>query len=44
MLPLGLLVGWLLPQHVAVLTPFAQIFLQASQIVVMPFLICELVV
>jgi len=44
MLPLGLLVGWMVPQHVAVLTPLAKIFLQASQIVVMPFLICELVV
>jgi Na+/H+-dicarboxylate symporter/ABC-type amino acid transport substrate-binding protein len=44
MLPLGLLVGWLLPQHVAVLKPLAKVFLQASQIVVMPFLICELVV
>ncbi|MCF8141407.1 MAG: cation:dicarboxylase symporter family transporter [Cyanobium usitatum Tobar12.5m-G36] len=44
MLPLGLLVGWLLPQHVAVLKPIAKVFLQASQIVVMPFLICELVV
>ena len=44
MLPLGLLVGWLLPQHVAFLQPLAKLFLQASQIVVMPFLICELVV
>ena len=44
MLPLSLLVGWLLPQHVAVLKPLAKVFLQASQIVVMPFLICELVV
>jgi len=44
MMPLGLLVGWLLPQYVAVLKPLAKVFLQASQIVVMPFLICELVV
>ena len=44
MLPLGLLLGWLFPQQVLVLKPLAKVFLQASQIVVMPFLICELVV
>ena len=44
MLPLGLLVGLLFPHQVLVLRPLAKIFLQASQIVVMPFLICELVV
>lgn len=44
MLPLGLIVGWLFPQQAVWLKPLAKVFLQASQIVVMPFLICELVV
>ncbi len=44
MLPLGLLLGLLFPQQALVLRPLAKVFLQASQIVVMPFLICELVV
>jgi proton glutamate symport protein len=44
MLPLGLLVGLLWPQAAPALEPLGRLFLQASQIVVMPFLICELVV
>ena len=44
MLPLGLLIGWLFPHQALALEPLGRIFLQASQIVVMPFLICELVV
>lgn len=44
MLPLGLLVGLLWPQQALWLRPLGKVFLQASQIVVMPFLICELVV
>ena len=44
MLPLGLLVGWLWPEQALLLKPLGKVFLQASQIVVMPFLICELVV
>lgn len=44
MLPLGLALGLLWPGAALSLQPLAQLFLQASQIVVMPFLICELVV
>lgn len=44
MLPLGLLFGWLFPAHVEWLNPIAKVFLRSSQIVVMPFLICELIV
>jgi proton glutamate symport protein len=44
MLPLGLLIGLCSPQAAGLLQPVGRVFLQASQIVVMPFLICELVV
>jgi Na+/H+-dicarboxylate symporter/ABC-type amino acid transport substrate-binding protein len=44
MLLLGGLVGLLSPQAAQALQPLARVFLQISQIVVMPFLICELVV
>ena len=44
MLPLGLALGLLWPGAALALQPLARLFLQASQIVVMPFLICELVV
>jgi len=44
MLPLGVLLGLLWPQQALLLKPLGKAFLQASQIVVMPFLICELVV
>ena len=44
MLPLGLLIGLLWPEAAGLLQPVGRLFLQASQIVVMPFLICELVV
>ncbi|MCP9817425.1 cation:dicarboxylase symporter family transporter [Synechococcus sp. GreenBA-s] len=44
MLALGLAYGLLWPGSTALLRPLAKVFLQASQIVVMPFLICELVV
>ncbi len=44
MLAAGALLGWLLPGQTHWLQPLATIFLQASQIVVMPFLICELIV
>lgn len=44
MLPLGLMVGLLWPEAAEMLKPVGRVFLQASQIVVMPFLICELVV
>jgi proton glutamate symport protein len=44
MLPLGVLVGVVWPQAAQGLQPVGRAFLQASQIVVMPFLICELVV
>ena len=44
MLPLGLVIGLLWPQQALLLRPLGQVFLQASQIVVMPFLICELIV
>ena len=40
---LGILASLLLGPRVAVLTPLGQIFLRASQIAVMPYLICELV-
>jgi Na+/H+-dicarboxylate symporter/ABC-type amino acid transport substrate-binding protein len=43
MLVAGALVGLLLPAHVGLLRPLATIFLQTSQVVVMPFLICELI-
>jgi Na+/H+-dicarboxylate symporter/ABC-type amino acid transport substrate-binding protein len=44
MLALGAVFGCTWPQATGALTPLAKLFLQASQIVVMPFLICELVV
>lgn len=44
MLAVGALLGWLVPGQTHWLEPLATIFLQASQIVVMPFLICELIV
>ena len=44
MLAAGLLFGLLAPAHTGWLQPVATVFLQASQIVVMPFLICELIV
>jgi proton glutamate symport protein len=44
MLPLGVLVGAVWPQAAQGLQPLGRAFVQASQIVVMPFLICELVV
>lgn len=40
---LGILASLLLGPRVALLTPLGQIFLRASQIAVMPYLICELV-
>ncbi|MFM7653617.1 MAG: cation:dicarboxylate symporter family transporter [Vulcanococcus sp.] len=42
-LVLGILASLLLGPRVAVLTPLGQIFLRASQIAVMPYLICELI-
>lgn len=42
MLVLGLALGLLLPDRTGWLAPLASLFLQASQIVVMPYLICEL--
>lgn len=44
MLAAGALLGWLLPLQTHWLEPVATLFLQASQIVVMPFLILELIV
>lgn len=44
MLAVGALLGWLAPGQTHWLEPLATVFLQASQIVVMPFLICELIV
>ena len=44
MLALGMTFGLLWPGATGALRPLARVFLQASQIVVMPFLICELVV
>ena len=44
MLVAGTMVGLVAPQLTGWLQPLATIFLQASQIVVMPFLICELLV
>lgn len=44
MLVAGTLVGWLAPAQTTWLNPLATLFLQASQIVVMPYLICELIV
>jgi len=44
MLGAGAVLGWFAPAHVQWLQPLATVFLQASQIVVMPFLICELIV
>jgi Na+/H+-dicarboxylate symporter len=41
---LGGLLGLLWPQAAHALEPLGRAFLQISQIVVMPFLICELVV
>jgi len=40
----GVLVGLLAPTAALALKPLGLAFLQASQIVVMPFLICELIV
>ena len=40
---LGILASLLFGPKVAVLTPLGQIFLRASQIAVMPYLICELI-
>lgn len=42
-LVLGILASLLFGPKVAVLTPLGQIFLRASQIAVMPYLICELI-
>lgn len=44
MLAAGILFGLLAPAQTPWLKPLATVFLQASQIVVMPFLICELIV
>lgn len=44
MLAAGLLFGLVAPAQTSWLEPLATVFLQASQIVVMPFLICELIV
>jgi len=44
MLALGAAFGWWAPGQTSLLEPIAMVFLQASQIVVMPFLICELIV
>lgn len=44
MLPLGLALGLWWPEQALLLKPLGKVFLQASQIVVMPFLICELIV
>ena len=44
MLIAGVLVGLFLPQLTPHLRPLATLFLQVSQIVVMPFLILELIV
>lgn len=44
MLVLGGVLGLVWPQAAQALQPLARVFLQISQIVVMPFLICELVV
>ena len=44
MLVAGTLFGWLAPDQTPALQPLATVFLQASQIVVMPYLICELIV
>ena len=44
MLVVGTLFGWLAPAQTTWLQPLATVFLQASQIVVMPYLICELIV
>lgn len=43
-LVLGCLIGRLAPGFTQILQPLGAIFLQTSQIVVMPFIICELVV
>ena len=40
---LGVLLAYQLPLPIPVLQPLGQIFLRASQIVVMPYLLCELV-
>lgn len=42
-LVLGIVVAWLWPGLSPWLAPFGQIFLRASQIAVMPYLLCELV-
>lgn len=44
MLVLGIVLGLTRPELTSALQPLATAFLQASQVVVMPFLICELVV
>jgi proton glutamate symport protein len=41
---LGVLFGLIAPAQTEWLSPVATVFLQASQVVVMPFLICELIV
>jgi Na+/H+-dicarboxylate symporter/ABC-type amino acid transport substrate-binding protein len=43
MLAAGAVLGLTLPGAAALLQPLGQAFLQASQVVVMPFLICELI-
>ncbi|MFM7314773.1 MAG: cation:dicarboxylate symporter family transporter, partial [Cyanobium sp.] len=40
---IGILLAWRLPGLTPWLQPLGQIFLRASQIVVMPYLLCELV-
>ena len=44
MLTAGTVLGLVAPELTGWLTPLATLFLQASQIVVMPYLICELIV
>lgn len=44
LLVLGAIFGLLAPAQTRWLTPVGTVFLQASQVVVMPFLICELIV
>lgn len=44
MLVVGALLGTLAPDATAALQPLATLFLQVSQVVVMPYLICELIV
>ena len=44
MLAAGVVFGLMAPAQTVLLKPIATIFLQASQLIVMPFLICELIV